>query len=893
VLVGRERELRRLTSLLDEARRGRSGTLVVVGEAGLGKTALLQEACSQAPEMRVLAATGVESEAELPYSSLHELLRGVLDLLPRIPASQSRALAAALALEAGHPDALAVGAGTLSLLVEATADAPVLVALDDAHWLDRASADAIVFATRRLIGENLALLATVRPGVATPFDLLPRLELGPLADDDARRLLRQRTVPVAARDETRLLGAAAGNPLALLELPVELTGDLPTSATPHERLRRAFSQRVEELPEPGRVGLLLAAAEPDLGAVRRAAEQLGLENPLAAAEAARLVRVEAGEISFRHPVVRSLVYASAAPAQQRAAHRALAEALSEDEDRDRRAWHRAAMVDGLDEEVAAALEDTASHAAARGGIAAQAQALERSARLSPAPAARARRLLAAAAAFRRAGDSERALELAGEALPQAEDRLVHADLVYLAGSIRRQQDAGLSDVVLVRESEVDGLDAERIAKLLSLALDARLYALDAAAAVALAPKVETAAREADWPFGLTFVASAYLLAGERERATALGRELAHNPDVVSLSPLDFLWLEWYDELGLALAEGLRTARASGNQVRVAYTLAASAHVELRLGRLAHAAAAAAEAIPLAEAIGTSGIAGIASAALAHVHAWRGQADAARSQAGAALTAARMTGDSYHDGVAGHALALLSLGTGGAGGADDAIVELLPFAQRWAGSTVVEPGVAQFVPDLIEALVVSGARDEAREWLARFSAAAAAADRLWALAACARCEGMLAAPDDVDEPFSRALELHARSPLALERARTHLAYGERLRRQRRRRDARIQLRSAYEAFAAVSASPWQARAVAELQAAGEQVSVEARPLPELTPQELHIARLIAEGKANKEIAAALFLSPKTIEYHLANAFRKLNIHSRAELAAIVARDAGAP
>jgi DNA-binding CsgD family transcriptional regulator len=885
-LVGRDEELRQVTTLLEEARRGRSGTLVVVGDAGAGKTALLEKSRALASDMRVLAATGVESEAELPFASLHELLRPVLDLLPRIPPSQARALAAALALEGGEPDALAVGAGTLSLLVEVAEEVPALIVLDDAHWLDRASTEALAFAARRLIGESIAFLVALRPGLAAPFDPFPRLELGPLADIDARGLLSRRSEPVAAGDEARLLAAAAGNPLVLLELPVALTRELPGSATAGERLLRTFSRRIEELPAPTRLGLLLAASESDPGAVRRAAEHLELPEPLEAVEAAGLVRIEAGEVIFRHPVVRSLVYSNATAADRRAAHRALADALADDPDRDRRAWHLAAAVEGVDERVAAALEETADRAAARGGFAAQGQALERAARLSPERADRARRLHDAARAFRLAGDSGRALELAAEALPLVKNPLLHADLVHLVGSVRKQ-DAGISELDFLRELKVQGLDAERKAKLLTLAMDARLYALDAAGAVTLAPDAEAAAREAEWAYGLTYPASAWLLAGERERATELFLELAGVPDIPALCPWDYLWLEWYDELRASLSRSLRDSRAGGNRVRVAYALATSAQLEVRLGQLARAAAAAAEAIPLAEAIGTPAIAGIAAGGLALVHAWQGRADACRRLVAAALTAARGTGDSYQEGVARQALALLALGTARPA---DAIAELEAPARRWLASTVVEPGVVPFLPELVEAYALAGSTDEARDWLSRFSAIAEAADRTWAIAACARCEGLLADGEACDEPFTRALALHESSSLTLERARTQLAYGERLRRQGRRRDARTLLRLAHDAFAIAGASLWQARATSELRATGERVADDAEPLPDLTPQELHIALQVAEGKTNKEIAAALFLSTKTIEYHLANTYRKLDIHSRAELARIVTRDA---
>ncbi len=887
MLVGRQGELRHLAELLDEVRRGRSRTLIVVGEPGVGKTALLDEGRVSAGDLRVLMATGVESESEIPFASLHELLRPVLGLLPRIPAFQARALSAALALADGEPDALAVGAGTLSLLVEAAEESPVLVILDDAHWLDRASAEALVFAARRLVGEEIAMIAAVRPEATAVFETFPRLEIKPLGRDDARQLLAARVNPVPKADEARFLAAASGNPLALLEFPVELLREPPTAATPHERLRRAFTQRVDALPAPSRLGLLLAASDPDLRAVRRAAAALGLDDPLAAAEAAGLVRVADGEVAFRHPVVRSLVYSDAPAADRRVAHRALAEALIAGADRDRRAWHLAAAVEGVDEGVASLLEQTAERAAARGGLAAVARTLVRAAQLSPERADRARRLYAAAHAVSRAGDSARALELAEEALPLADDPLLHADLVYLAGGVARRLGEDVTEGVFLRELEVEGLDDERVAKLLSEVVDLRLYDFDAVGAMALAPRLETAARGVEASRGrgaLATAASACLLAGKRDRATSLFRELARDSTIPAIFPWDYLWLEWYDELRSSLAQTLYADRASGNLLRISFVQSAAAHLELVQGRLGASAAAAAEAIPLADAIGASAFAGIASGALAGVSAWRGQANACRALSAAALSSARQVGDSYHEAVAHQALALLALG---AGRPEVAIVELEPLARRWAASSVVEPSVVRFVPDLIEAYLMAGNPAEGALWLGRFTQIAREADRTWAMAACARCEGLLADSDGFDDPFRRALELLEPSALALDRARTQLAYGERLRRRGRRRDARTQLRAAHHTFAAVAAAPWQARAAAELRATGEQMADEVAPLPELTPQELHIALLVAEGKTNKEIAASIFLSPKTVEYHLANTFRKLDIHSRAELARIVA------
>ena len=381
---------------------------------------------------------------------------------------------------------------------------------------------------------------------------------------------------------------------------------------------------------------------------------------------------------------------------------------------------------------------------------------------------------------------------------------------------------------------------------------------------------------------LAGAAAAYLVAGERDHAEALYRELSVDPGVVANHAFEYLSLELYDELRSALAESLRDGRATGNQLRICWNQVCAADLEVRQGRLDSAIAAAAEAVHLGETIGQPPIVGFASAALAAVYAWRGQEEACVERARVAVAVARAQLDRFQEGLARQALALLALG---AGRPHDAIVELEPIARTWTTTTMVEPGFVPFVPDLVEAYALSGATDEAARWLARFARVATEAERRWALAACARCEGLLAAVE-FDEPFNRAIELLEPSPLALDLARTQLAYGERLRRQGRRRDARIQLRAAHDAFALAGATPWINRSAVELRATGVQVADAPPRRPELTPQELQIATLVAEGKTNKEIAAALFLSPKTIEYHLANTYRKLDIHSRAELARIV-------
>jgi len=887
VLVGRQRELEQIDAVLDEARRGRSGSLAIVGEPGVGKTSLLEQAREQARDLRVLKATGVESESELPFAGLHELLRPLLGLLSCIPAAQARALRAALGVEQGAPDPFAVGVGTLSLLVEAAEEIPVVALLDDVQWLDHASANALLFAARRLRLEQIAVIAALRPGSAPAFDALPRLDLEPLAAEDARRLLRTRQTPVAPADEERVLAAAAGNPLALLELPVELAQDLPTATSSHERLRRTFAQRIDALPTEARLGLLLAAAEPDPATVRRAAVLQHLEDPLTPAESAGLIRISREALDFRHPVVRSLAYANA-PAQERtAAHRALAEALSDAGDIDRRAWHLAAAADAPDETVAALLEQTAERAIARGGQAAAARALERSARLSVDPPNRARRLVAAARAQRSGGDAHKARALAEEARPLTDEPALRADIAFLLHVIGQWNGSASDEALLLRELEVEDIDDERRLKLLMLVIGGRMDRWDATGAAALVPQIERYATGAgpDWALRATGkAAGAYLLAGDFTRAAERFQSVAAEPDHATMGGLQLMALEWFDAVRAGVDETIVRARASGNLQNIGWNRTVAAHLELRCGRLDAAEAAVAEASPLREILGEDKI-DIAVAALASVHAWRGQADACEENARQVIASARAARDLEVEGFGRHALALLALG---AGKPTDAIAELEPIARRWAKSTVRDPLVVAFIPDLIEAYALAGATDDARHLLSRFRPLSEASGNRWMRGACARCAGLLASAHDYDRPFTEAIELLENSPYTLELARAQLAYGERLRRARRTREARTHLRAAFDIFGPAGASPWERRAAAELRAAGVQIGTRPRQQPQLTPQELHIAMLVAEGKSNKQIAAAMYLSPKTIEHHLANTYRKLDIHTRAELTHYIAR-----
>ncbi len=890
MIVGRETERARLRTLLDEARRGRTGVLVAVGDPGIGKTALLDDLCAEASFTRVLRATGVESESTVPFAGLDAVLRPLVDLLPRLVPPQRAALETALALSAGaEAEPLAIGAGTLSLLAEAASEQPLLVCLDDAHWLDPPSAVALAFAARRLVAEEIAFVIATRPGEPSALVCgFPELELAPLARDDARRLVEGRP-DVPTRLVERVLDLAAGNPLALLELPPSAGEPVPMlEPLPSGRVRQAFAARLDALPDEARLVLALAAVELDPDAVRRAAALLGLdEESVAAAEASGLARLEAGGVHFRHPLVRMLAYASLEPEQRRKAHDALARVLTADVDRDRRAWHLGSARTSPSPDVAALLEETAERARARGGNRAAADALERAARLSPRIEDRARRLTAAARSAFWSGDSKRGRELAEEALSLAPDSGARADaLLEIAGIRGAQGDTYDEDRFTASVAGLHDLDPDRLTRLLLFTVSWRAQALDATGAVERATELERVAREAGawWrPRGLAAAAAAHLCRGDSDRFWTLFQEVIDDDAVTANMALDLVWTERFAEARHALEATLLEGRSSGNTIRIIWNQACLAHLETRLGRLDAAQLAASEAITLGEAHGTAFWVAIARAALAVVEAWQGADECLRTAADA-IAAARNAGSLVDELSARGASSLCRA----ASGEWEALAEELGPAERsWYESSFMEPSAVTFVPDLVEAYVRLDETGAAERLLGRFREAAERSQRRWALAAVARCEGLLAPSESFDEFFRSALSLLDGAPTVLERARAELSYGERLRRAGRRREARIQLRAAHETFAVVGAVPWTNRAVAELAATGETLgtrTVERRS--QLTSQELQIAHLVAEGRTNREIAVRLYLSPKTIEYHLANAYRKLDVHSRAELTRLV-------
>jgi DNA-binding CsgD family transcriptional regulator len=897
MLIGRERELGQLDELLGEARLGRGRAVVLRGSAGIGKTVLLDHAVRQASAFEVLHYTAVESEAELPFAGLQALLGPLLDRLPEIPEPQARALAAGLALESiATPNRLAVYAGVLSLLGEAAERIPLLVVVDDAHWLDRPSAEALTFAARRLTAESLALLFAVREGEGSDFGAeLPTIQLKPLETAASIELLHERFGSTIAAEVARHLAeATGGNPLALLEVATLLDEEervgrepLPDYLPASESVERRVRHALRSLPPETRRALLVAAAS-----------ESATGNDLAAlepAEDAGLVRIHAGSVAFRHPLVRSAVYHAASADERRAAHRTLAGGLTGEGDSDRRAWHLAAAAEGPDESVAAALEAAASRFAERGGQASASRALERAAELSDDDDACARRLHHAGRLAEHGGDLERAAVLAEAALTRGRDPGIRAAARVLAWQANDWR--GLAEDAVELETEAERLAPvypARAAVMLFVASIAAWQRLDLERALRLARKsVEINPANGTWqaeaplePWMAEVATNAHwnlafvllLLGRPTEADEAVRGDL---PAAVS-SVINNAFMERYDEARSNIERRLRSARGTGHVWAEMWMTRSLAFVDLLEGRFPAARAGAARSLAMAESIGVPGGIAHSLAILAWLAAVEGRESEAREAAGRAdELAQRGMGHLYLRGRLQATLGLLELGLARP---QAAIEKLAPVADLAESHGVREPGVLPYAPDLIEAYARVGEREAATKELAKLAELANAVDRRWALAAVARLHGLLGRDDDVDEHFGAALELHEQGAgSAFERGRTELLYGERLRRAKRRVEAREHLRNAIELFDGLGAAPWSEQARRELRASGESIPRRDPTAPEkLTPQELQVALQVAEGRTNRDVAAALFLSPKTVEFHLTRVYRKLDIHSRAEL-----------
>jgi DNA-binding NarL/FixJ family response regulator len=911
MLLGRDAERAAIERLLADARVGTSGTLLISGEPGIGKSSLLAYAAASARGMRVLSARGVEEEASIPFAGLLELLRPVLEYVESLPAPQAAALRAALALGPGvSGERLVIGAATLGILAAASEAHPLCVIVDDAHWLDQASAEAVLFAARRLLADPVAIIVGVRSGEASPLAdaRLPALELTGLDLGASEALLaHERAGSLPDGSAERLFRATGGNPLALIELAGEaegvagslVEGPLPIATT----VERAFAGRAARLSEPARRSLLVAAAAAtaDLGLMARAGGLLGVDiATLQEAEAAGLVVVSDGRVQFRHPLVRSAVYNAALPAERRAVHAALAQTLSDERSADERAWHLGAAAFGPDDTAADALAQAAERARERGAYAAAALAAERAARLTVADDVRGSRLYEAAWNAWIAGSWERAVSLLDEAAPLAADGEVAVDIGQLRGHVSLAR----GDAMVARDVFADAAlradhDTRRAALLWAEAAYAAFSAgrvqqmlEDARAAHASLPPGDDGVEAcmAQLALGMALVLGGAGDEGPRALRTAVG--MAGYPHLLEGPPLSW---RWAIEAPLFLREA-RTAResfarliASARERGISGALSPLVYLIARdaatTDRWPEARANYYEALELARDSGQPGEECAALAGLAWLEAREGREESCRAHAASALELAGAYGRGLYEAWALAALGDLELALGRPAEAVERLSEMVAALER-LGIADVDLSPA---PELTEALVQCGRGREAVAVSDDYRRRATAKGLPWALARAARAEGLVADDEAFPARFEQALRWHESTPDTFERAHSELAYGERLRRARRRGDARTHLRAAFAAFQQLGAEPWAERARLELAATGETARKrDPSTLDQLTPRELQIALDLASGLTTREAAAKLYLSPKTVEYHLRSVYRKLGIASRAELAEAFAR-----
>jgi DNA-binding CsgD family transcriptional regulator len=915
MLLGRDQERSELDRLLADARVGQSRVLALVGDAGIGKTALLDYAAGQADRMLVLRARGVESEAEVPFGGLLELLRPALGALDRVPAPQATALAGALAIgPGGASDRFATGAATLSLLAAYAEEAPVTLLVDDAHWLDGASAEALLFAIRRLLVDPIAVILTVREGEPSLLDGadLPVLRLGGVDRDTATALLaRAAHRPLAPDLADVLYDATAGNPLALLEIAddaprIDATAGhriVPVS----ERIAQAFLSRAAAFDERTRRMLVLVAASDsaDLTLLARAAQPLGLRvEDLAAAESGGLVRIEAGAVEFRHPLARSAVYTQAEAAERREAHRALAGALP-DHDADRRAWHLASAALGPDDAASAALAQAAARARERHAYGVAAAAFERAARLAPVREDRCRLLFAAADAAWLAGFPERAVPLLDEVRDDAPEPELSVRVERLRGiiALRRGPVARGHEILVAAAELAAATDQHDLAvEMLAEAVYACFYSCDTVAMQRAAARIVELAPHDASPRTAFLAAIAHgmslVLSGSGESgALAIGDalailerspELQLDPSLIAWATHGPLWLREAERGRALIDQALRIAREQGAVGSLPYLLQLVARDHATSDRWSLSEAVYAEAISLARETGQRVDLAASLAGLAWLEAHQGKEDECRTHAQEALEVCAELGIAIFKIWATTALGDLELGLG----RPDRALEQLAESDAALRSMGVADVDVFAGPELVEAHLRVGDLDAAAGAADEFCDLARAKGQPWGLARAARCRGLLADDDELDDRFGEALRLQADTVDVFEEARTRLAYGARLRRARRRVQARAELRAALDTFERLGAAPWAGQAQAELAASGETARRrDPTTIEDLTPQELQIALLLAGGKTTREAAATLFLSPKTIEYHLRHVYRKLGISSRAELAAATSARVG--
>jgi DNA-binding CsgD family transcriptional regulator len=897
VLIGRDAEQARIESVLDDARARRAGVLVLRGEPGVGKTTLLEAAIQGATDFRILTSTAVQSERELPFAGVHALLQPLLGEIEGLPGPQAVALRSALAMgPSTEGDAFATYAAVLGLLANAAASEPILVVVDDVQFLDRWSSEALGFAFRRLRDEPIAVLLGLRTEEVSTFEVegLPAISIEPLPGPDAVALLKASAPDAGADAQRRILELARGNPLALVELPrllavdpagsAGLQGDLPrTSAL----LSRAFGRRIEALPDPARLAVVVAAAEEEgrVDTVVRACRSLGAQAiDLEAAEAAGILRIRGERLEFRHPLVRAVAYADASAALRRSAHRALAGALDGQPTKDRWVWHSALASVEPDDKIAEALEDIGGRTLDASPGAAQA-AFEEAARLSSGQGDRSRRLFGAARAAEGGGRLDTAETFALSAGALASDDLRAAEIAHLVGRVRaRLGDASAIDMLTEAAGRAAARDPERAALMFAEAAD---FAFEIN--FGRAESIARSAWELAWPRGgkteqLVTLRYADTLGYRGDaRATALWRRVgelatADDPERHRLSA-EGLFSAGDDAAASEVAtRAVALARSRSALNVLTQSLEFLALSEARRGRLQAGLDAITEGLELLFALRQPREELYACGVAAYIAASLGLEARCREHVRRSIEIGQLLGQPIRTGVA---QGILELTLGHAAAAAESLLQrAAEIGERLEGNAFAPRPI---VPTLVEALVRAGRRADAIPFLLPFEAAAERTERPLVIAYAQRMRALV---DDSTEGLAAAVGLFAHADNRYEQARTELLLGEALRRERQRGAARKVLRSAVEGFDGVGANGWADRARAELAATGETVRRDQLASNELTPQERVVARLVAQGFTNKQIAEQLFLSPNTIETHLRHIFQKADVRTRTQLAHVL-------
>ena len=899
--LGRQTECDRLDQLIAEVGASRSRALVVRGEAGIGKTVLLDYTAQRAAAHgRVVRANGVETEMELPFAGFHQLVLPILDRVQFLPDPQRQAIETAFGQRSGGPaDGLMVALAGLNLLSAVSVTEPTFCIIDDAQWLDQVSLNTLLFISRRLLAEPIGLVFAVRGDLGS-FGALPELRVTGLRDRDALQLLASVVRgPFDPRVSRRILAETHGNPLAITQLArgrdplARGAGFGPSAGMPLSgQIEQSFRRRYEVLPATTRRLLLLASAEPlgDPALLRRAATVLGLSgDAVVDADTGGLMSIGL-QVQFEHPLARSAVYAAAAPDEQRQAHRALAEAILPGADPDHRAWHRSQAANGPDEDIAAELESAADRAFAKGGLRASAAILERAALLSTTPAQAVRRTVAAARATYEAGSPDDALTLLAMVDPDLAGPHARAVATRLRGQITVSLGRPQHAIALLLDAagSLRSLDPATARETYLEALEAAMYAGDFGPQGGLAAVAAEVRQELpdgiDTPGVVDHLLEGMLSWAVDGLPSALGH-LRLALDELSSSTVDpvavarWTWLAyhvalstWDDDRWSALTERYRASvRAAGALSLLPSALVGSAGFAVRTGDFAAADALLADALTISSAIGLPPTAAVVGAA---VTAWRGErVDAERAVDRVARDG---SANGVHDStLANYCTAVLHNGLGNYATALEA-ARASAYAPQ-LGLPVL------LLPELIEAAARVRDLPEAERALARLAVDTNAAGTPWALGIEAYCRALVTRGERAESLYVDAIRFLENCRMVPSMHRAHLAFGEWLRRERRRTEARGHLQIAFDAFTTMGALGFAERARRELLAAGGAVTSRTeRILGELTPQELQVARLAAGDGSNQEIAAQLFISPSTVAYHLSKAFRKLDINSRRQL-----------